>query len=75
MTTTAIRSVREITTGELAVGDTVDMRGIRRTVRSLVDTGRPAVFGTGTEWAVDLEDEQGRRTQIAAATSQRWARV
>jgi hypothetical protein len=74
--TTTLRTVREITTPDLTVGDTITQSGVRRQVIALEDTGRPAVFGTGTEWAIRLQDETtGRRIDLAAATSQRWTRA
>lgn len=60
-----------ISTQDLRVGDKVDTAGIVRTVTALVDLARPAVFGTGTEWHVSLDD----REPMAAASSHKWNRV
>lgn len=74
--TTTLRIVRETTTTDLAVGDTVVQSGMRHEVVALTDTDHPAVFGTGTEWAIRLQNTTtGRRVDLTAAASHRWTRA
>ena len=65
-----MKLVTTATTADLTIGTQVEFAGRVRTVTALSDTGRPAVFGTGTEWAVTLD-----ATEMAAASSTKWNRV
>ena len=70
-----MKAVREVTTAELQVGDTVDWDGERREVRECRDTGRPAAFGSGTAYDVTLLRQDGTTMPMQAAAFQRWLRV
>ena len=70
-----MKLVETVTTETLSVGDSVDFAGIVRTVAELNNTGRTAVFGTGTEWAITLDSDVLGRKEMAVAASQKWNRV
>ena len=70
-----VRTVREVTTAELRVGDVVDWRGEGRHVAEVRDTGSPAAYGEGTAFDVTLVAADGREVPLQAASSQRWLRL
>lgn len=70
-----MRTVREVTTAELQVGDVVDWHGEGRQVSEARDTGTPAAFGSGTAFEVTLVAADGREVALRAASSQRWLRL
>lgn len=63
-----MQTIQRVHTTDLHVGDKVDTYGIVRTVTALLDTARPAVFGSGTEWHITLDD----RAPTAAASTTTW---
>ncbi len=63
-----MQTIKRTVTTDLHVGDTVDTFGVVRTVTALLDTGRPTVFGSGSEWHVSLDD----RAPTAAASDYKW---
>ena len=66
-----MKLVTAATTTDLKVGTVVAFGGLDQTVTALLNTERPAVFGTGTEWAVTLTGPLGAR-DMAAASSHKW---
>lgn len=70
-----MRTVREVTTAELQVGDVVDWRGEGRHVAEVRDTGSPAAYGEGTAFDVTLVAADGREVPLQAASLQRWLRL
>ena len=70
-----MRTVREVTTAELRVGDVVDWHGTGRQVSEARDTGGPAAFGQGSAYDVTLVDGGGREVSMRAASSQHWLRL
>ncbi len=67
--------VRDIPTRALRRGDTVALSGSVWSVEGAKPTGRPAVFGVGSEWLVALAADSGIRKEIASAESHVWKHV
>ena len=73
-----MKLVETVETPQLRVGDLVRWGDVTRRVIELADSGRPALFGRGTEWRLVLEAAEPPGlplTEMSAAASQRWARV
>lgn len=63
--------VKNLTTEALTIGDSVQIASGTAVVVALIDTGRTAIFGTGTMWAIDLDGQLGRR-EMTAPSSHVW---
>jgi hypothetical protein len=70
-----LTAVTRTATSDLVINDFVLFSGERRQVVELADTGKPALFGTGTAWDITLMNEAGRCTEMVAAASDKWNRV
>lgn len=69
-----MRAVMDVETCNLTPGDVVLLGGAEARVSVAVDTGRVAVFGTGTEWHVALDTPRGPR-ELSAPAGHVWCRL